>query len=583
MKIMRDVNAARGQTFDVLIIGGGAFAACAAWEAVLRGYSVALIEANDFGSGTSANSYKMVHGGIRYLQHFDLPRVWESCRERSALLRIAPHLVKPLPIALPTYGHGRNGKEFLGAGFLVYDALTPGRNRGIADRSRHIPGAAFMGRDEVLRRFDGIETDSLTGAAVFNDAQMFHPPRLVWSFLVSAAEKGAVCLNYVEARSLLRSGDAVTGVRARDRVTGDEFDIKSRVVLNAAGPWAEELQDQNGGPRIEGGGVYSRDTCFVIDGAPEPTYALAVQGKSVDTGSLIGREARHLFMVPWRGRRLIGVWHIVYRHGASNVRVTDEELDRFLTEFNASLQTLNLGRDDIRLINAGLVPFGASDEVGEHLEFGKRSHIVDAAVTGGAEGLVTLIGIRHTMARGDAAKALKIIDGKLGRRGKVPDTTREPIAGGNIDDFESLVRKLEVELGESDAVGHARELASLYGDRATQLVSRAKSSQAGLSRVRNGDILVSQVQSAVNEEMAITLGDVVFRRTPLAAAGDPGEALLVDCADIMGELLGWSASRRSREIQSVIARFPSSSDNGWISEPAPVWGAEHGPASREIA
>ena len=132
----RDVNAARGQTFDVLIIGGGAFAACAAWEAVLRGYSVALIEANDFGSGTSANSYKMVHGGIRYLQHLDLPRVWESCRERSALLRVAPHLVKPLPIALPTYGHGRNGKEFLGTGFLVYDALTLGRNRGITDRAR---------------------------------------------------------------------------------------------------------------------------------------------------------------------------------------------------------------------------------------------------------------------------------------------------------------------------------------------------------------------------------------------------------------------------------------------------------------
>ena len=392
----RDVNVARGQTFDVLIIGGGAFAACAAWEAVLRGYSVALIEANDFGSGTSANSYKMVHGGIRYLQHVDLPRVWESCRERSALLRIAPHLVKPLPIALPTYGHGRNGKEFLGTGFLVYDALTLGRNRGITDRARHIPGTAFMGRDEVLRRFDGIEKDGLTGAAVFNDAQMFHPPRLVWSFVLSAAEKGAICLNYVEARSLLRNADAVTGVLARDRLTGEEFEIKSRVVLNAAGPWAEGLLSRNDGPEIKGGGVYSRDTCFVIDDAPEPTYALAVQGKSVDTGSLIGREARHLFVVPWRGKRLIGVWHIVYRKGASDVRITDEEIDRFLGELNASMRTMNLKRDDIRLINAGLVPFGASDEVGEHLEFGKRSHIVDASTVGGLDGLVTLIGIRHT-------------------------------------------------------------------------------------------------------------------------------------------------------------------------------------------
>ncbi len=195
----RDIGAIRGQEFDVLVVGGGAFAACAAWESALRGYSVALIEANDFGSGTSANSFKMVHGGIRYLQHLDLPRLWASCKERSALLRIAPHLVKPLPIALPTYGHGRSGKEFLGAGFLAYDALTVGRNRGIADRSRHIPTASFMSRAEVLNRFDGVDSGKLTGAAVFNDAQMYHPPRLVLAFIVSAIREGAVALNYVEA------------------------------------------------------------------------------------------------------------------------------------------------------------------------------------------------------------------------------------------------------------------------------------------------------------------------------------------------------------------------------------------------
>lgn len=579
----RDVNVARGQAFDVLVVGGGAFGACAAWEAALRGYSVALIEANDFGSGTSANSYKMVHGGIRYLQHIDLPRVWESCRERSALLRIAPHLVKPLPIALPTYGHGRNGKEFLGTGFLVYDALTFGRNRGITDPARHIPGTAFMGRDEVLRRFDGIEEDGLTGAAVFNDAQMFHPPRLVWSFVLSAAEKSAICLNYVEARSLLRNADAVTGVLARDRLTGEEFEIKSRVVLNAAGPWSEELLDRSGGPPIEGGGIYSRDTCFVIDGAPEPIYALAVQGKSVDTGSLIGREARHLFVVPWRGKRLIGVWHIVYRKGASDVRITDEEIDRFLGELNASMRTMNLKRDDIRLINAGLVPFGASDEVGEHLEFGKRSHIVDASAVGGLDGLVTLIGIRHTMARGDAAKAAKIIDRKLGRSGKVPDTTREPIAGGEIDNFEDLVKKLEAELTGTNAAGHARELASLYGDRAMRLIAQGGSSDAGSMRIRNADILAVQVRTAVKGEMAVTLGDLVFRRTPLAAGGNPGEEVLADCARFMGELLGWSQTRQRREVETVLARFPTASDNGWISEPEPEWMLAGRPESKEIA
>jgi len=225
----RDIGAIRGQEFDVLIVGGGAFAACAAWESALRGYSVALIEANDFGSGTSANSFKMVHGGIRYLQHLDLLRLWASCKERSALLRIAPHLVKPLPIVLPTYGHGRSGKEFLGAGFLAYDALTVGRNRGIADRSRHIPTASFMSRAEVLNRFDGVDSGNLTGAAVFNDAQMYHPPRLVLAFIQSAMREGAVALNYVEASSFIRKSDRIAGVIARDRLTGERFDIRSKL------------------------------------------------------------------------------------------------------------------------------------------------------------------------------------------------------------------------------------------------------------------------------------------------------------------------------------------------------------------
>ena len=130
-----------------LVIGGGIFAACAARDATMRGLSVALIEKADFGSGTSANSFKMVHGGIRYLQHMDLVRLHQSCRERSALLRTAPHLVQPLPIVIPTYGHGKSGKEYLGAGMLLYDVLTLGRNHGITDPARKIPWSHFLNRE----------------------------------------------------------------------------------------------------------------------------------------------------------------------------------------------------------------------------------------------------------------------------------------------------------------------------------------------------------------------------------------------------------------------------------------------------
>lgn len=561
----RNIDDVRGQTFDIVIVGGGAFAACAAWEAVLRGYSVALIEANDFGSGTSANSYKMVHGGIRYVQHLDLPRVWESCRERSALLRIAPHLVKPLPIAVPTYGHGRSGKEFLGAGFALYDLLTLGRNRGITDTTRQVPGVSMMSRAEVLDRFEGVAEEGLTGAAVFNDAQMYHPPRLVLSFLLSAAGKGACCLNYVKAISLLHSSKRVTGVRAQDRISGSEFEIRARVVLNAAGPWSEDLLAANGAPGISKGGVYSRDTCFVIDGAPETEYALAMQGRSVDKGSLLGREARHLFVVPWRGRRLIGVWHIVYRKGADRVRIDESEVERFLKEFNASAGGTKIRREDIRIFNAGLVPFGESDDTGQNLEFGKRSHIVDAGELKGPEGLVTLVGIRHTMARGDAAKAIRMIDGKLGRRGPEPDTTQEPIFGGGVRDVGQLIRDTRETLHGSDAEDLAVELTSLYGDTTPGLLDVASKGD-GFKKIGGGGIIKAQIDAAIRDEMAQTLGDVVFRRTPLAAGGNPGGRVIELCADVIGQQLNWTRERRKREIESVLARFPTENDCGRISE-----------------
>lgn len=561
----RNPDSIRGRTFDLAIVGGGAFGACAAWEAALRGYSVALIEARDFGSGTSANSFKFVHGGIRYLQHLDLARLRASCAERSACLRIAPHLVEPRPVAIPTYGHGRNGKAFLGAGFKAYDALTLGRNRGIRDRTRHIPPSRFMSRAELLARFDGLEPRGLTGAAVFSDAQMYHPPRLVLSFVMSAVERGAVALNYVEAVSLLRHRDRVTGVIARDRLTGERIEVKSRVVLNAAGPWSEKLLQNVHGLQIPTAGIYSRDSCFIIGGAPEPDYALAVQGFSVDKGSKIGRGARHLFVVPWRGRRLVGVWHIVYRKGPDAIEVTEPEMSRILDELNRSLRSMAVRREDIRLVNAGLVPFGGSDDTGGELEFGKRSHLVDSAKVHGIEGLVTLIGVRHTMARGDAGRALDIVDRKLRRRGKGPDSREVPLAGGDLGDFAALVGDVQDLLTGESSYGMSRELASLYGCDALDKL-RAARTAGTLGRIAGGDIIRMQVDEAIENEMAQSLADVVFRRTPLAAAGNPGKEVLQACADLMAGRLGWSDQRRQQELAMVIARFPTPSHAGRISE-----------------
>jgi glycerol-3-phosphate dehydrogenase len=206
----RNFSAFTTKEFDVLVVGGGIFGACAVWEAASRGLSVALIEKNDFGHASSANHLKMVHGGIRYIQHADIPRIRESCHERSALLRIAPHLVEPLPVIIPTYGHGMKGKEVLGAGMAIYDLVTIDRNRGIRDSARKIPRGAFLRPEEVQEILPGIERKGLTGAAVFHDGQIYNPPRLAISFIRSAVAAGAQVANYVELKKIVFDGGRVS-------------------------------------------------------------------------------------------------------------------------------------------------------------------------------------------------------------------------------------------------------------------------------------------------------------------------------------------------------------------------------------
>ena len=206
----------------------------------MRGLSVAIVDKGDFSHATSANHFKMVHGGIRYLQHGDVVRIRESSRERSALLRMAPHLVKPLPIVIPTYGHGMKGKAVLGTGMLIYDWLTTDRNRGL-QKNRQIPRHKFLRPSEVLALFPGIRREGLTGAMVFCDGQMYNPPRVAISFLRGAVQRGADAANYVEATGFFRNGARILGIQVRDILQNHSFEIRGQCILNATGPWAHRL------------------------------------------------------------------------------------------------------------------------------------------------------------------------------------------------------------------------------------------------------------------------------------------------------------------------------------------------------
>jgi glycerol-3-phosphate dehydrogenase len=542
----RDLEELAGQQFDVLVIGAGAFGAAAAWDATLRGLTVALIDQGDFGAGASAECFKMVHGGIRYLQHADIRRLRSSCAERSALLRIAPHLVNPLPIVIPTYGYGRQGKPFLAAGMYAYDLLTLGRNAGIPDRARRISGTRLLSRNETLELFPELEQRSLTGGAVFEDGQMYNTARLVLAFVKSAAHRGAVAANYTEAVRFLWEGKRVCGVRARDLAGGGDFDIRANLVLNAAGPWADYLLQDPAHFAGHQRGHFSRDACFLVNRAPRSPHALAVPGFSKDSDAVVSRAARHLFAVPWRDCMLIGVWHRLFAERPDTAQVEEAEIESWMAEMNASYPALRLTRDDVIYANCGLVPFGdGRTSVGE-LSFGKESRYIDHREQG-ISGLVTVIGIRYTTARGDSAKALDLLLQQMpGSTGRAA-TDRVPLAGGGIDNFAKLSAAARREVS---ADIDTRTLQAWLRNHGTDYRHLAQLAQSPAQALRLGgtDAVVAELTYAVQQEMAVHLQDVVLRRTDMGSGSHPGQAAISMAADCMQQLLAWTDERRLAEV-----------------------------------
>jgi glycerol-3-phosphate dehydrogenase len=537
--------------YDLAIVGGGAFGAAALWDATLRGLHAVLIERNDFGGGASAECFKIVHGGIRYLQHLDVARLRASCRERSALLRIAPHLVAPLPIVIPTYGRGRKGRAFLGAGMYLYDLLTLDRNAGIGDPKRRIPLTRLLGRPDVLDLYPELDGPELSGAAVFDDGQMHSPPRLVLAFVKSAVQAGAVACNYVEASGFLWDGNRVCGVRVRDRIGGDDIEVRARLVLNAAGPGAEYLLAGDSRFGNWQRGSFSRDACFAVRRRPKTRFALAVPGQSRDRDARLGREARHMFIVPWRHLTLIGVWHKHFSAHPDTAVVEDAELDGWIREINGCYPGLALSRDDVVYRNCGLVPFGTDPGSEEALSFGKESRFIDHAALHGVQGLVSLIGIRFTTARGDAAVALDLLLKQWPNAPGRADTRRRPLVGGDIGQFEVFrgrAHRSGLRVVSSKTLDH---LLRAYGTEYREVLGLADANAADATMVRGTGTLLAEVTFAARNEMAVRLEDVVLRRTELGSGCHPGQAALEAAASRMREILGWTAEREQMELSAT--------------------------------
>lgn len=552
----RDLPALERTEFDLVVIGAGMFGAAAALDAAQRGLTVALLDRADFAGATSAHSFKMIHGGIRYLQHADVKRVRHSARARATFLRVAPHLVHPLPIVVPTYGQGMKGKPVLRVGMGAYDVLTADRNRGIADPTRRIPNGRTVGRDEILRLYPGLDPVGLTGAGIFCDGQMYNPPRLVLAFVQSAAAAGAVCANHVEVTGLIERAGQVQGVFVRDVATGDRLSVRSRFVLNAAGPYAERILTGSLGRGLTPPTPFSRDAYFIVRRPLiQGDQALTVPSVTSDPDAILSRGGRHLFMAPWHGATLVGVWHKVYQGDPDAYEVTDAELEAWTGEINQAYGGLDLTPDDVDLSSAGLIPFGENDPNAAHLKFAHRSRLVDHAAERGLAGLLTLIGVRYTTGPVEAVEAVDLVCSRLARKTAASRLEVTPVHGGAIDDFEALVRDAATAAAGTVGPQSLRALAHNHGTAMRELLGMV-GQQPHLARpLGNSLVLAVEVAYAAQHEMALTLADVVFRRTDLCTTGNPGESALQAAAQVMAESLGWPEARRLSELDDVRRRL----------------------------
>ena len=547
----RDIRELTKNVYDLLIVGGGIYGACVAWDASLRGLSVALVEKADFGSATSANSLKMIHGGLRYLQHADLKRMRESICERRILMQIAPHLVHPLPVLVPTYGHGMRGKEVMAIALMVNDLVSSDRNF-LADPQKHIPQGRIIAKQEWLHLVGGIYPQGLTGGAIFHDAQVYNSERLLLSFVRSAQQAGATVANYVEVTRFLQKGGRVIGVEAKDLLTGNQLDIQAKTVVNTSGPWINQVLDRLNGQqpcdRIRFAKAINLVTRQLF-----PTYAVGISGQNSyrDSDALIKKGSSLLFIAPWRGKSLIGTKYTVCNQDPDDFQVTEKDIQEFLAQINQAYPAANLTREEVSFVHGGLLPSSSIHPETGDVQLCKHYQIYDYRKQG-LQGLISVVGVKYTTARNVAQKVVDRVFTSCGQKPPKSVSSVTPVHGGQISQFETFlhaeIAKRPYGLGEEVI----RRLVYNYGSAYPQVLQYLDKHTSGRGTLTSDfAVLRAEVLHGVREEMAQKLSDVVFRRTELGTAGHPGNEALRICADIMSAELGWSPARRAQELHEV--------------------------------
>lgn len=540
-------NFAQG-TFDVLIIGGGITGAGLALDAAARGLSVALIEKRDFAAGTSSRSTKLIHGGLRYLEHYDFRLVREALRERHILTRIAPHLAESYPFVIPIYADGRRNYDHplkIRAGLVLYDLLAGRYNLG-----RH----RRLSRAEALELAPQLDPQGLQGALLYYDART-DDARLVIAVLKAAHVRGAQIANYARVTGFIRDADGqVNGVQLRDELTGVVLHARARQVINATGVWMEETLRLGAADQANAAAPVKS-----VRPSKGVHLTIAAERLPVQTAWLIPALSGHrfYFVVPWAGRVNIGTTDTDYDGDKDSPRAEAEEVAEILAAINSYFPAAQLTPADVISTWAGLRPLVSDPMIKTTTAVSRKEEIFTTD-----DGLITLAGGKLTTYRLMAARGIELALQRLQQKFNVAaraqaSTEDIVVSGGELKraEMEGYARHLTQHAGCTLAT--AQHLVANYGAEAQRVIELiGEDSRLSAPLLVGLPHIAAEIVHATRSEMALTLADALARRTRLAMlAGAASLQAARAAAELMARELGWRAAESAEQLAHFAHEF----------------------------
>ncbi len=509
--------------YDLIVVGGGITGAGVARDAALRGLSVLLLEKRDFASGVSSKTTRLVHGGLRYLANFEIDLVAEALRERAILRRQCPYLITPMPIVIPIYKHDPHGRAAISVGIHLYELLS---------REKDIPHYFTAGLDKTLSMEPRLCREGLKGSALFYDHQIIMPERLVIENIIAAREAGAVVRNHISAEKIEETNDGVV-VTARDGLSGTTEIFQTKVLVNAGGPWVDQVR--------KAGGI---DRTKIIH--PTKGIHLILPKLSEQSLFVASKDGRMFFIIPMDRWSLIGTTDTNYTGDLDEVHADSSDVDYLLTESKRVLPGLNLTKESILYTYAGVRPLAFAGE--RESKISRKHRVIPEGRNGR---IITIAGGKYTTYRNMAEDVVDAACKKLGRKSAC-ETARKPLAGSLPAELGEFVKETTPRLGEKYKISGetVHHLIHFYGARAEKVLELSQEAPKLIEAIspESRDIY-AQILYGIREEGAKTLCDIVLRRMHLGITSLRGEPQIERIAEIAAKELKWSGEEKTRQVE----------------------------------